>query len=133
MKKSRIRKITVTILAFVLVFAFASTAFAEVSGVLNMDIKGGPSRRVALLNRDRGDGVRFVVSLLLKNGQEGFKYRGWHDNETCSELKPVTAIGTFTAIYNGDEDLPDGDVKVMASIASTSTTDKLHFVGRVEC
>lgn len=136
MKKSKILKLFITVLVIVLVFAFASTAFAESKTFYLKRIYGGPSQVITTprLARDRALGIGFYVTYINWNDQSEFRYRGYNDatGEVMSERKEIFDINVnYNALYT-EWTFPDW-VRVKASIESTDTNVFLTFSGTVDC
>ncbi len=131
MKKSRLGKMMILVLAVVMVFAFATTAFAAVYDEYkyNEDVTGGASDYQYGANRDEYNSMDVYPIAIDWNGQSGWKFRGYcsSDGSYGTVLKSIYSTATYCASYTSGS---YGDRYYMKmSIASPSSSDKLTYSG----
>ena len=129
MKKSRLGKMMILVLAIVTVFAFSTTAFAswDISWT-NKHITGGNSQIVGTYTRSEPNSMDVDVTSLTLNGQSGWKFRGYlaGTGTKATELQSMYTTAYYCADYTTTKYV-SMDMKM--SIASSSTSDYLIFSG----
>ena len=140
------KKIIVSILVVVLLFAFAMPTFAatysfdkptkswrfpgESNYVQAIYVTGGDSQRM-VENKERKEKNSMDVHIdkLDLNGQSNFRFRGYQGNDPCTYARKITKTG-----FNGAKYLTPKTgnqiCDLLMSIASSNTNDRVYFVGR---
>lgn len=121
------KKMLIVVLAVVLVFAFATTAFAGYASYSSKKVFGGSSQEFTTDIRSSTSQILLSVSSVTWNGQSSWKMRGYshQDGSACTALSDPLAAGSNTVSFTS---LP-AVVTVKTSIASSVYSDYLYFSG----
>lgn len=128
------KKIICFVLIFATILAFATTASAYYYEWDSWKtVTGGASQIIVSSGaREQPERIDLYITALHLNNQSQFKIRGYvgSSSVTCTEISnAITGVGSNLARYT---QTTLGDlISVKASIASTSTSDKMYFMGRI--
>lgn len=128
----KLAKLTSAVMALVMIFALASTAFASSKTHTNRKIYGGPSQSVMSATRDRSINIEARVDSWVKRSQSNWRMRGYSGGTStpCTELSPEIVL---TGNWLADFTTYPSSVTIKMSIASTSASDYLIWSGVTYC